>query len=162
MEIIPSSGFQYKCPLEPRGCGELGTYGLVSPISFPLYSVPGCIIWPIVKQPSSKLDLSGVLPLPISFVPFESFVFTSIIVLQANFLGHLSGIIVGYAIALGLIQGMYNYWAVSMLCWIIVAFVFSLKRTSALELPFIEIKPEFDASLQTVGVFAANNAKALT
>nr|AIY60751.1 rhomboid protein Ginbi_RBL13 [Ginkgo biloba] len=114
-----------------------------------------------VKQPSSKLDLFGVLSLPISFAPFESLVFTSIIVPQASFLGHLSGIIVGYAIAWGLIQGMNNYWAVSMLGWIIVAFVFSLKRTSALELPFIEIEPVLDASLPTVGVFAANNARGL-
>ncbi|PPS04916.1 hypothetical protein GOBAR_AA15748 [Gossypium barbadense] len=71
-----------------------------------------------VKQPSSKLNLFGFLSLPISFAPFESLIFTSIIVPQASFLGHLSGIIVGYAIAWGLIHGMTNYWAVSTLGWI--------------------------------------------
>lgn len=38
-----------------------------------------------VKQPSSKLSLFGFLSLPISFAPFESLIFTSIIVPQAEF-----------------------------------------------------------------------------
>uniref|UniRef100_A0A0D6R0D8 Peptidase S54 rhomboid domain-containing protein n=1 Tax=Araucaria cunninghamii TaxID=56994 RepID=A0A0D6R0D8_ARACU len=107
-----------------------------------------------VKQPSSKLDLFGVLSLPISFAPFESLVFTSIIVPQASFLGHLSGIIVGYAIAWGLIQGMNNYWAISMLGWIVIAFIYSLKRSGTVDLPFIEIEPVMDTTLPTIGFFS--------
>ncbi|KAF2323803.1 hypothetical protein GH714_037119 [Hevea brasiliensis] len=92
-----------------------------------------------VKQPSSKLDLFGFLSLPISFAPFESLIFTSIIVPQASFLGHLSGIIVGYATAWGLIHGMNNFWAISMLGWIVVIFV-SLKRSGAYNFNFIDIE----------------------
>lgn len=114
-----------------------------------------------VKQPSSKLDLFGVLSLPISFAPFESLVFTSIIVPQASFLGHLSGIIVGYAIAWGLIQGMNNYWAISLLGWIVIIFVFSLKRTGTLDLPFIDIEPVMDTSLPTVGFIDPDNGRGL-
>lgn len=114
-----------------------------------------------VKQPSSKLDLFGVLSLPISFAPFESLVFTSIIVPQASFLGHLSGIIVGYAIAWGLIQGMNNYWAISMLGWIGIAFIYSLKRSGMIDLPFIEIEHVMDASLPTVGFFTPSNVRGL-
>ncbi|KAL5990865.1 RHOMBOID-like protein 13 [Asimina triloba] len=113
-----------------------------------------------VKQPSSKLDLFGFLSLPISFAPFESLIFTSIIVPQASFLGHLSGIIVGYAIAWGLIQGMNNFWAISMLGWIILAFLFSLKRTSTLDITFVEVEPVTDPSLPTVG-FPAGNVRTL-
>ncbi|XP_058094217.1 RHOMBOID-like protein 13 [Magnolia sinica] len=114
-----------------------------------------------MKQPSSKLDLFGFLSLPISFAPFESLIFTSIIVPQASFLGHLSGIIVGYAIGWGLIHGMNNYWAISMLGWIILAFVFSLKRTGTLEITFIEIEPVTDPSLPTVGFPASGNGRTL-
>ncbi|VVB06258.1 unnamed protein product [Arabis nemorensis] len=103
-----------------------------------------------VKQPSSKLDLFGLLSLPISFAPFESLIFTSIIVPQASFLGHLSGILVGYAISWGLIGGMNNYWALTILGWIVVVFVFSLKKSGAYDFSFLEIESLTDASLPSV------------
>jgi membrane associated rhomboid family serine protease len=107
------------------------------------------------KQPSSKLNLFGVLSLPISFAPFESLIFTSIMVPQASFIGHLSGIIVGYSIAWGLIHGMNNYWAITMLGWIVLVFVMSLKRTGSMELRFIEIEPVSDPSLPSMGSVAS-------
>ena len=67
-----------------------------------------------------------------SFAPFESLIFTSIIVPQASFIGHLSGIIVGYSIAWALIHGMNSYWAVSMLGWLIPMFILSLKCVGVL------------------------------
>lgn len=110
-----------------------------------------------VKQPSSKLELSGFLSLPISFAPFESLIFTSIIVPQASFIGHLSGIIVGYAIAWGLIHGMNNYWAVSLLVWVVLGFVLSLKRSGALNLSFVEVESVTDPSMPSVRLFLANS-----
>lgn len=114
-----------------------------------------------VKQPSSKLNLFGVLSLPISFAPFESLIFTSIIVPQASFIGHLSGIVVGYSIAWGLIHGMNNYWAVTMLGWIMLMFILSLKRTRAFDFSFIEIEAITDSSLPTVGFVATGNGRTL-
>ncbi|KAL5707734.1 hypothetical protein ACHQM5_018598 [Ranunculus cassubicifolius] len=99
--------------------------------------------------------------LPISFASFESLIFTSIIVPQASFIGHLSGIIVGYSIAWGLIHGMNNYWAVSMLAWIVFVFVFSLKRSGAYDFNFIEIEPVTDATLPSVGFLAPENGRTL-
>ncbi|XP_008788198.1 RHOMBOID-like protein 13 [Phoenix dactylifera] len=113
------------------------------------------------KQPSSKLNLFGFLSLPISFAPFESLIFTSIIVPQASFIGHLSGIIVGYCIAWDLIHGMSNYWAISMLGWIILVFFLSLKRSGAFDLNFIEIESVTDSSLPTVGFLASGNGRTL-
>lgn len=104
------------------------------------------------KQPSSKLDLFGVLSLPISFAPFESLVFTSIIVPQASFLGHLAGIIVGYSIAWGLVQGMTNYWAIVFLGWIFLACIYSLKRTNSFPMQFLEVEPIADTALPQVGL----------
>jgi membrane associated rhomboid family serine protease len=99
-----------------------------------------------VKQPSLKLNIFYVLSLLISFAPFESLIFTSIMAPQASFIGHLSGIIVGYSIAWGLIHGMNNYWMITMLGWIALVFVLSMKRTRSMELSFIEIEPVTDPS----------------
>lgn len=108
-----------------------------------------------VKQPSTKLNLFGVLSLPISFAPFESLIFTSIIVPQASFIGHLSGIIIGYSIGWGLIQGMNNYWAVTMLGWVILVFIFSLKRSGTYDFSFFEIESVTDPSLPSIGFVAS-------
>lgn len=109
------------------------------------------------KQPSSKLDLFGVLSLPISFAPFESLVFTSIIVPQASFLGHLSGILVGYSIAWGLVQGMNSYWALVLLGWIFVACIYSVKRSSSIEMQFLQIEPVADPTLPPMGIMASDS-----
>lgn len=114
-----------------------------------------------VKQPSSKLDLFGFLSLPISFAPFESLIFTSIIVPQASFLGHLSGIIVGYAVAWGVIHGMNCYWAVSMLGWVVVVFIYSLKRSGAYDLNFLEIESVTDPSLPSLRFVTTGNGRTL-
>ncbi|KAL8104363.1 hypothetical protein AgCh_028536 [Apium graveolens] len=114
-----------------------------------------------VKQPSSKLNLFGFLSLPISFAPFESLIFTSIIVPQASFLGHLSGIVVGYSISWGLIHGMNNYWAVSILGWTALVFVLSLKKSGTFELDFLEIESVTDPSLPSVRFLAAGNGRTL-
>ncbi|KAH0462825.1 hypothetical protein IEQ34_010400 [Dendrobium chrysotoxum] len=114
-----------------------------------------------VRQPSTKLNLFGVLSLPISFAPFESLIFTSIIVPQASFIGHLSGIIVGYSIGWGLIQGMDNYWAVTMLGWVILVFIFSLKRSGTFDLNFIEIESVTDPTLPTIGFVTSGNNRTI-
>jgi membrane associated rhomboid family serine protease len=100
----------------------------------------------VVKQPSLKMNFFYVLSLLISFAPFESLIFTSIMAPQASFIGHLSGIIVGYSIAWGLIHGMNNYWMITMLGWIALVFVLSMKRTRSMELSVFEIEPVTDPS----------------
>ncbi|GAB2294168.1 RHOMBOID-like protein 13 [Dionaea muscipula] len=114
-----------------------------------------------VKQPSSKLNVFGFLSLPISFAPFESLIFTSIIVPQASFLGHLSGIVVGYAISWGLVHGMNNYWAVTLLWWTVLIFLLSLKHSGACDFGFIEIEPVADASLPSIGFIESGNGRTL-
>ncbi|KAG6419872.1 hypothetical protein SASPL_116384 [Salvia splendens] len=113
------------------------------------------------KQPSSKLELFGLLSLPISFAPFESLIFTSIIVPQASFIGHLSGIIVGYAIAWGVIHGMNNYWAVSMLGWMVLVFILSLKKSGTYDFSFLEIESVEESSLPSVRFLSPENGRTL-
>eukprot|EP00976_Prorocentrum_cordatum_P112653 1195571-Prorocentrum_minimum.AAC.4 len=50
-------------------------------------------------HPTHQIQFLGLLSLPMSLAPFGSLVFTSIIVPQASFVGHLAGILVGYLIA---------------------------------------------------------------
>mmetsp|Transcript_4280 Transcript_4280/g.8810 ORF Transcript_4280/g.8810 Transcript_4280/m.8810 type:complete len:245 (-) Transcript_4280:39-773(-) len=52
-------------------------------------------------QPHHQFQLFGLLSLPMSLAPFGSLIFTSLIVPQASFVGHLAGIIVGYMISWG-------------------------------------------------------------
>lgn len=104
-----------------------------------------------VRQPSLKLNLFGLLSLPISFAPFESLIFTSIIVPQASFLGHLAGIIVGYLIGWGVVQGMTNYWAVTFAFWIAIGFLWSLSRTTSFEFPYLKIESVADLDMPSVG-----------
>lgn len=109
-----------------------------------------------VKQPSMKLNMFGLLSLPISFAPFESLIFTSIIVPQASFLGHLSGIVVGYLIGWGVVQGMTNYWAITLVLWTVLGFLTSLSRTTSFELPYLEIESVADPEMPSVGAVSSN------
>ena len=68
---------------------------------------------------------------------------------------------VGYAIAWGLIHGMSNYWALSLLGWIALVFVLSLKRSGAVDLNFLEIESVTDPSLPSVRFLASNSGRTL-
>jgi hypothetical protein len=47
---------------------------------------------------AQMLNIFG-LQIPLSLAPFGSLIFTSLIIRNASFIGHLSGILVGYGIA---------------------------------------------------------------
>lgn len=141
--------------------GKLDSYRRVTAVGYSCV-VFGWMTILAVKHPSSKLDLFGVLSLPISFAPFESLVLTSIIVPQASFLGHLSGIIVGYLIAWNFIQGVSGYWAISLAGWVTLGFFLSLKRTSSFQLPFLEIEEVPNSSIPAVGMMSSGSSDSWT
>eukprot|EP00850_Spirogloea_muscicola_P005096 SM000023S07552 [mRNA] locus=s23:128743:130625:+ [translate_table: standard] len=111
-----------------------------------------------VKQPSSRLDLFGLFSLPINLAPLESLVLTSIVVPQASFMGHLAGILVGYAVAWELLPALSDYWAVSLLLWLTLGFTVSLKQTSGLAMPFISIHTVQDPTLPALRPVSAATA----
>jgi hypothetical protein len=49
--------------------------------------------------PSGVLSLFGAARVPVNLAPFGSLHFTSLVVPQASFIGHLAGIVVGYLVA---------------------------------------------------------------
>lgn len=56
---------------------------------------------------------------------------------------------------------MSNYWALSLLGWIVLVFVLSLKRSGVLELNFLEIESVTDPSLPSVRFLASGNGRTL-
>lgn len=92
-----------------------------------------------VRQPTHSLSLLGVVNLPINLAPFGSLIFTSIIVPQASFVGHLAGIVMGYLVGWDLFVWVDWYWFAVILFWVGVVFLGSLKATTNLSLPFIQV-----------------------
>eukprot|EP00884_Botryococcus_braunii_P006607 jgi/Botrbrau1/15948/Bobra.0260s0009.1 len=71
-------------------------------------------------QGSATFSFLGFMNLPMAWAPFLSLVFTSIVVPRASFVGHLSGILVGYCLAGGLFDWLTPVWAMSLGGWIVL------------------------------------------
>lgn len=59
----------------------------------------------------SNFSIFGMVQLPMSLAPFGALVITSVIIPQASFIGHLSGILMGYLMAYVLYGVTVNLWA---------------------------------------------------
>ena len=59
----------------------------------------------------SNFSIFGMVQLPMSLAPFGALVITSVIIPQASFIGHLSGILMGYVMAYVLYGVTVNLWA---------------------------------------------------
>jgi hypothetical protein len=73
----------------------------------------------VVRAGAGGQGSYNVLGLPVSahFVPFGSLILTSVLIPRASFLGHLAGIIVGYAAAFGAFAWMTPFWTLSLALW---------------------------------------------
>jgi len=94
--------------------------------------------WATVNDPNSSVNL-GYFKLPTSLAPFGSLIFTSIIVPQASFVGHLAGLIVGFMVGGGLFEWLGDYWLCQIAIWVLISLVVSLKTSRILALPWLEI-----------------------
>ena len=68
----------------------------------------------------------GLFQIPAFLFPFVSLVTIQLIVPSASFLGHFSGMLVGFLFSLGFFAGLTPYWTVIMVFWSLVAILFSL------------------------------------
>lgn len=95
-------------------------------------------------QPSFAIPLPG-LNIPITFAPFISLVITQMLVPQASFLGHLSGIFAGYLIGFGLFDWFNGYWFFTSLAYAIAIVLLSLKANGNLSswLRCVSVSPQF-------------------
>ena len=75
---------------------------------------------------------ASIFGFPVTLTPFFSLLLMQLIVARASFLGHLAGILAGYAVGWGLLNGARGYWL-----WVITlgaagACLLSLRTTAAL------------------------------
>ncbi len=73
---------------------------------------------------------SAAWGVPITLAPFLSLVLTQLIVRRASFLGHLSGIIAGYAAGWGLLEWARGYWLAMAMGALAAAAVLSARAAS--------------------------------
>jgi membrane associated rhomboid family serine protease len=92
-----------------------------------------------VKGTSSTISLFGFVNVPINLAPFGSLIFTSLIVPQASFIGHLAGIAVGYLVAWDAFAWLTFYWTAALLFGVVAVFVGTLELTTDLDIPSLRI-----------------------
>ena len=65
---------------------------------------------------SSSYGVLG-LAIPGHLLPFGSLVLTQVLIPRASFVGHLAGILVGYAVGFGAFAWMTPWWSLSLAAW---------------------------------------------
>jgi len=86
----------------------------------------------------SNISLFGLSIPPLLF-PFASLIFTQFLIPNASFVGHLSGIVIGFFIAFHLFDWVSHYLFFCLLFWVVSIFVWSLKSTTTVALPCIDL-----------------------
>lgn len=98
----------------------------------------------VAQGVSGKYSFLGMGSIPMWVAPFGSLVLTSIIVPRASFIGHLSGMIVGYVVGLGFFDGLNTFWTASLGVWTALGVVVSLVKTRKITLPFVRLQESND------------------
>lgn len=93
---------------------------------------------------AAKYSILGMAQIPMWTAPFGSLVITSILVPRASFLGHLSGILVGYVIGFGVFNELNLFWTLSLGGWAILGVVISLVRSGTITIPFVQVHASND------------------
>ncbi|KAL4442121.1 hypothetical protein ABPG77_011382 [Micractinium sp. CCAP 211/92] len=93
------------------------------------------------KQPGgiAMLPLFGLADLPMWAAPWSSLLITSLLVPKASFVGHLAGILAGYAVAFGLFSWLTPWWTLSLLLWSALGLGYAAARSQQLAIPYIRL-----------------------
>ncbi|PSC69748.1 rhomboid family [Micractinium conductrix] len=104
------------------------------------------------RQPGgiTMLPLFGLASVPMWLTPWASLLITSLLVPKASFIGHLAGILAGYAAAFGLLSWLSPYWTVSLVAWAALLTGHAAARTQQLTIPYIRL-PAAAAGLRLLG-----------
>lgn len=89
-----------------------------------------------VKHPTHAFAL-GPVNLPVNLAPFGSLVFTALVVPKASFIGHLSGIFVGYLVAWDLFVWVNDFVCCLLVLGVTLLFIRTLKDTTEVLEPSI-------------------------
>ncbi|CAD7704569.1 unnamed protein product [Ostreobium quekettii] len=91
-----------------------------------------------------QLSLFGLASIPAPLAPFGYLVLTSVLIPRASFIGHLSGVLVGYVVGFGVFEQLTPFWAVSLALWGALGALVGLVRSGAVSLPFVRFEEEGD------------------
>ncbi|KAK9825660.1 hypothetical protein WJX81_006649 [Elliptochloris bilobata] len=89
----------------------------------------------LAARGKGAFSVLGVAEMPMWASPLVTLVLTSIIVPQASFLGHLAGIVAGFAVAFGLFGWLTASGAAALVAWLVVLSLVPLARSG--RLPFV-------------------------
>jgi hypothetical protein len=97
---------------------------------------------------SDTVTLFGV-EIPSYVAPFASLVRVQIILWRASFIGHLAGIVAGFAVAFHLFDWFTDYLFFCALMWTFVGLSINVKQTTSVSMPWLEILDVNDTSWNT-------------
>jgi len=83
-----------------------------------------------LRAPTAMVKFMGIITMPSLLAPWVSLVLTQMLVPQASFLGHLAGIIAGYAVAVHALDWLTGYWFWTGLLYVSAILLLSLKANA--------------------------------
>jgi hypothetical protein len=113
-----------------------------------------------LASPGAAIALPGGMgSLPLSIAPFISLFITQLIVRRASFSGHLAGIVAGYIVGWGALDGLRGFWIVVLLGVALGSAALTLRLARQEGVPrwlarCIAVSPEGLAALARAGVGA--------
>eukprot|EP01097_Dermamoeba_algensis_P010212 TRINITY_DN7455_c0_g1_i1.p1 TRINITY_DN7455_c0_g1~~TRINITY_DN7455_c0_g1_i1.p1 ORF type:complete len:252 (-),score=17.84 TRINITY_DN7455_c0_g1_i1:10-765(-) len=102
-----------------------------------------CVVFGLMSilcmmTPEYRFNILGV-SVPITIAPFSSLIFTQLLVPNASFIGHLAGVLVGFAIFFGIFDWMSTVHFVLFSVWMGIASLYSLQHTFPSLVKFIPL-----------------------
>ncbi len=97
----------------------------------------------------ASLSLFGLINVPLYLAPFGSLILTSLLIPQASFVGHLAGILAGYAIALTSLDNTGPWGGLLMLAWLAIGALWMAVKHHWSFPPFVTITPSVPADVET-------------
>ncbi|RYE83816.1 MAG: rhomboid family intramembrane serine protease, partial [Methanosarcinales archaeon] len=92
-------------------------------------------------NPTAQVAFMGLIPMPAWVSPFASLFLIQLLVPNASFVGHLSGIIAGFLIAFNAFAWLTGYWFWTLVAWMSVACLLSLKAHPAVRMSWLQLHP---------------------
>jgi len=106
-----------------------------------------CVVfgWMTISAIRGNMSAFGIPPI---LFPFASLIFTSIMIPNASFVGHLSGIVIGLLIAFHIFDWVSDYLFFCALFWTICVFIWSVKSTTAVPLLCIDLPSNVETGVE--------------
>lgn len=101
----------------------------------------------IIAAYQSEMSIFGLM-IPWSWAPFMELIVISILVPNASFIGHLSGIIIGYFIRWHFFDWITPQLFWNLLPWIVILFLINYKKSFPDRLKFFSMSKTPDATIQ--------------